>query len=177
MKQLLFSIAVALGCIVPAAAQLDGNAYPDRFNKAVYLELGGSGLLYSLNYDMRLTRGRQDGMGFRVGIGGISARGSTNDDTAQAGYLAIPVTFNYLIGERRHALELGAGATLLDFNAHGNVDNDYFDADFTGPVPHANIGYRYQSLDNGFTGRLTYTPFIGDGIEHWIGISFGVNFK
>lgn len=175
MKQLFFALVAVLCCALPATAQTE--SFGDRHNKAVFLELGGSGLIYSLNYDMRLNRGRQDGMGFRVGIGGLGGSASSGGDNVSAGFVAIPLTFNYLLGERRHALELGAGATILTGRAEGSVEGEFFEGRGTAPLAHANIGYRFQSLGNGFTGRVTYTPFIGQGIGHWVGVSFGVNFK
>ena len=147
-------------------------------NKAIFLELGGSGLLYSFNYDQRLQRGRQDGMGFRVGIGGLGASFSADGEgtRARASYVAAPLTFNYLLGARRHALELGAGATLFNGQVDGQVDDQNFDVNGFAAIPHANIGYRFQALDDGFVGRFTYSPFLSGGYAHF-GLSFGITLK
>lgn len=145
------------------------------YNKAIYLELGGNGLLYSFNYDMRLNRGRQDGIGFKIGVGGISVRANGENESGGVGYLAIPATCNYLIGKRRHALEMGVGATLFHLSASGTSNNNFVSGSGTALLPHANFGYRYQALNDGFTFRLALTPFIGAG--PFAGISFGFNFK
>ncbi|PHI21397.1 hypothetical protein CEQ90_03085 [Lewinellaceae bacterium SD302] len=159
---------------VEAQRSYDRTGY-GRYNKAVFLELGGSAGIYSFNYDMRLNRGRQDGIGFRVGVGGLSARVTANDQSGRVGYIAIPATFNYVLGQRRHGLELGIGGTLFHVNGEAEDSNDSFDFDGTAAVPHLNLGYRYQALNDGLFFRLTYTPFIGLG--HMAGVSLGFNFK
>ena len=44
------------------------DTYAQQAAKAVYVELGGAGLA-SVNYDTRLMK-KEDGIGFRVGLGG-----------------------------------------------------------------------------------------------------------
>ena len=85
--------------------------------------------------------------------------------------------FNYLIGRNRHALELGAGATLL--NVNGEYDFGTEEGSFRGftPIPTANIGYRFQALGNGFTGRFNLSPLFSEGFGVWFGLSVGVTFK
>lgn len=68
----------------------------------LYLEVGGAGVIYSINYDRRFGR-VENGWGFRLGAGGAGGNGT--------GYLAIPAQLNYLLGNSGNYLELGAGAT------------------------------------------------------------------
>lgn len=173
--RLLILSLFCLGCIPSLFGQRSFRSFDSDFayNKAVYLELGGNGLIYSFNYDMRLQRGRQDGVGFKIGLGGLGGQVSSNGDTGRAGYLAIPATFNYLLGKRRHALEMGFGATFFHASAGTDFGNDVVSG--SALLPHANLGYRYQALNDGFTFRLTLTPFIG--VAPFAGISFGFNFK
>ncbi|MEM9835292.1 MAG: hypothetical protein AAF828_02240 [Bacteroidota bacterium] len=177
-QSIFLSLALLFGFITSLSAQRFNSYRADQsFNKAVYLELGGNGILYSLNYDMRLQRGRQDGIGFKVGIGGLSVNADTDSGSGNAGYLAVPATFNYLLGRKRHALEMGVGATFFYVSAEGDFgDNgEFVDGHGAALLPHYNFGYRYQALNDGFTFRLTYTPFIG--VSPFVGISFGFNFK
>ncbi|NBC24654.1 MAG: hypothetical protein GVX78_03460 [Bacteroidetes bacterium] len=44
----------------------------DSYHKNIYAEFLGSHILLGVNYDMRLKKGRMDGIGFRAGIGGLS---------------------------------------------------------------------------------------------------------
>ena len=175
-QTIFLSLLFCLGFATSLGAQRFGSyTNGSAYNKAVFLELGGDGLLYSINYDMRLQRGRQDGIGFKAGIGGLSANISSDGDSGRAGYFAIPATFNYLLGKKRHALEMGFGATFLHVGAQGEVDNERVSVRGSAVYPHANFGYRYQALNDGLTLRLTLTPLVGIGM--YGGVSVGFNFK
>ena len=54
-------------------------------NKAVYVEGLGSGLLLSVNYNFRL-RNTQDGLGMRIGVGGLSLAATATDNNGVEGY-------------------------------------------------------------------------------------------
>lgn len=77
--------------------------------KQVYLELIGAGGGPSLNYDARFGN-KENGLGYRVGIGGEFSY-SSSLGTSSA--LAIPAGINYLLGKRKHYLDLGSGATVF----------------------------------------------------------------
>lgn len=117
--------------------------------KNVYAELFGNGLMLSLNYDFRFAQ-KQKGWGMRIGAGYFD--GGTGN-----GVLAIPVAVNYLAGNGPSYLELSMGATFATF------DNDYRSFYFYYPtkllfIP--GLGYRFQPLGKGFTGRLAFAPLI-----------------
>jgi hypothetical protein len=138
----------------------------------IYFELGGPGIIYSFNYDGRFGN-FENGIGFRVGIGGASVNGS--------GYVAVPVQLNYLAGTKGKYLELGAGATYapnLDlFNttkSDGTTTNPQTYGTFT-------IGFRKQPLGRkGFTFRAAFSPifsFAGGGsFLPFAGVSWGYRF-
>lgn len=46
----------------------DADIAPPHARQAIYTELGGAGLVLSLNYDTRLTK-KEGGLGMRGGIG------------------------------------------------------------------------------------------------------------
>ena len=80
-------------------------------NKAVYVEGLGSGLLLSVNYDFRF-RNTQDGLGMRIGVGGLSLAATATDNngatsSAHLGVVTLPVLVNYLVGKGRFAFEMG----------------------------------------------------------------------
>ena len=173
-----FLLLLCCAFITSTSAQYTTDYATTGRNQAVYLELGGSGLLYSINYDFRLNRGRQDGAGVRVGIGGLGVSASTSEGSASASYFAAPVMFNYLVGKRRHAFEVGAGVTLLNVNGEVDIEDEFARVNGFAPLPTVNVGYRFQSLENGFTGRFNLSPIVAGGtIVPWVGLSFGVNFK
>jgi hypothetical protein len=130
----------------------------------VYLEVGGAGVVYSLNYDGRFGK-IENGFGFRLGIGGASYGGD--------GYIAIPAQVNYLLGSKGQYLELGAGISYVSIT-------DIFDSgDKASQVLGAfTIGFRKQPFGKkGLTWRIAFTPFIGDGfIQPWGGASVGFRF-
>lgn len=134
----------------------------------VYVELGGPGVIYSFNYDGRFGP-YENGMGFRVGVGGAYVNGS--------GYFAFPVQLNYLIGTHGKYIEVGGGATYaphLDlFDVHNSSDT-YTYGTFT-------IGYRKQPLGKkGFTFRAAFSPIIGfeggGSFLPFAGVSWGYRF-
>lgn len=158
-----------------------------RRQQAVFLEGGGAGFLYSVNYDFRLQKGRRDKWGMRVGIS-VFGGDITVDSVRKIGRItlvALPIQVNYLIGARKSALELGAGVTPLF--AAGVIDSSasvyYFDnfkkrASAFYPAVNALIGYRFTSLNNGFMFRATLNPSIvyGEFIPS-IGLSVGYHFS
>lgn len=131
----------------------------------VYLEAGGSGIIYSVNYDGRFGK-IENGLGFRIGIGGASYGGD--------GYVAIPAQVNYLLGSKGQYLELGGGITYL------SVSDIFFDSNNSASTVVGSfvIGFRKQPFGKkGLTWRLAFSPFIGfDGFQPWAGASVGFRF-
>lgn len=153
----------------------------DRHNKAIFVEAFGQGLQASVNYDMRIKKGVQDGLGFRVGIGGIFT-GTADADAGPEphGVLAFPLGINYLVGENRSAFEVGLG--LMPHRAatplHSPTKPKIIDENGWGTNGFLNIGYRFQPINNGFIFRFDWTPVFGDvGFISRFGISAGFGFK
>src|SRR3569833_801826 len=77
-----------------AAANDDGKfMYTDRPPQALYMELYGRGIVYSVNYDCRFQK-KLKGMGFSAGVGGLVIAGIS--------FVAAPLTINDLIGDNGH---------------------------------------------------------------------------
>jgi hypothetical protein len=158
-------------------AQKGGGDYR---RKGVFLEILGNGLLATVNYDMRFNKNRQDGLGFRVGIGGLSVNGTDNAGlSVNAGILTIPFEINYLSGKRRSAFEAGLGLTPLFISAKIKLDDEKFGGSGSGTNGFLSLGYRYQPINKGFLFRINWTPIINSyGISPaWFGISFGFSFR
>ena len=161
-KVALLSLFLLVGSVT-ARAQTPKDS-TDRFCRdAVYIELGGSGGLYSFNFDYRISKE----IGFRLGF------------TAWSIVTAFPITVNYLVGWHAHHIELGMGAVVGFVSLTGGTS-------FLGNGPstgaqalwwEGTIGYRYQPDDGGFVFRIDYTPLLEPkGIYSWGGISFGYAF-
>ena len=157
MKRML--VFMVIGCL------LVGSANAQKSAKALYAEIGGPGLA-SINYDMRFAK-KEDGLGFRVGIGGFSVDGTS--------LFLVPVGLNYIMSkDQKNYFELGAGVTYATINDDFDDGDDFYDGTFG----HLNIGYRLQPRDGGFFFRAAINPVFGSGtfFPYYAGIGFGYKF-
>jgi len=130
--------------------------------KAVYGELGGSGLIFSANFDMRFKG--STGLGFRLGIGGAGGTGG--------GVVTFPFGLNYVSGKGDHHFEAGTTFTVVTaaFDISDNGSTWFL-------LPH--FGYRYSKPSNSFNARIYIGPLIGDGFVFFPfgGLSVGYTLK
>jgi hypothetical protein len=130
---------------------------------AIYLDLAGPGLFYSINYDRELI----PDLAVRIGLSylsvGASAGDGSNTASAKFSYLAIPITASYLgIGSKSNMLELGGGPVIMNLSGSGLVESD--DAkvaaggSYTTLALTALAGYRHQPEDGGFVFRIGASP-------------------
>ena len=138
----------------------------DRAPQAVYAELWGKGLIFSVNYDRRFSK-RLDGLGFSVGAGYLKVDG--------VGLFSLPVGLNYLLGKNGKYLELGAGASYFSATI-SDIDNASDHGSTV--IGTMTIGYRSQPVNGGFMFRAGLNPIIfkNNFIPYWPYISFGYNF-
>jgi len=172
-----FAIAAAIviaSLASPAGAGADDGDDPAN---SVYVELGGPGLLYSVNYERLL---RPD-VSLRVGLGAFAIR----EDGTEKGmtWLTVPITASYLVGQRAHRFEVGGGLATgyawSDLNQRAGATDDYF---LIALAVHA--GYRYQPRAGGFLLRALVTPIVGGRrfaplrmpVTLWAGLSAGWSF-
>jgi hypothetical protein len=147
-----------------------------RAAKAVYLEVLGSGVGLSLNYDTRFKPGLT-GLGLRAGIGGIS--GSSNQGSVTL--ISLPALVNYVLGNSRASFESGLGIMANYVTAAGRdaLTGDYATGKGVGVSVAGNFGLRLQPKQNGVHFRLYWSPFITDhGLQaRWLGLSLGYGFR
>ncbi len=121
----------------PARTASPAEAAPGAQN-AVYLEVGGAALSFSVNYERRL--------GNRVSL----RAGAGSDGTLAA----VPVTLSvFVVRSGDHALELGVGATYLR-RASPAVE--------TYTIGTGILGYRYAPTKGGVNVRVALTPLVGE---------------
>ena len=164
MRQLLSLLILSL-LSVSAIAQDKTSNTETKGASSVYGEIGGPGL-FSINYDFRFQKS-QSGLGMRLGLGGI---GFLN-----AGVFTLPVGLNYLSGKDGHYFEAGAGASLFSLSDGESV----FEANSSTVIGYLSLGYRYQPIKRGFTGRVFISPLIvpeGGFFPFYGGISAGFKF-
>ncbi len=164
MKKAIYTIAIITGLCLSTNttyAQKTGNSMP----QAIYLDLGGPGGAYSLNYDINFDAA-PGGFGVRAGLSYMSFGG--------VGLFTFPVMGNYLFGNGNHFFEVGLGATYMKLSAEG----DALFIDGSGIVGTMNIGYRYQPQDGGFLFRAGLSPMFGGFGFYplWGYLSFGYSF-
>ncbi len=149
-----------------------------KANNAIFLELGGNGLIYSLNYERLFG---DSNFSVRLGISyiSVSAGSSSNGGEAKATFMTFPILGNYYVGGRNHKLQLGGGVSILYASASsssGGVGPAGVESAFV-PAPTVAIGYRYLPVKPGFTFFIGLTPFIVPGGKQtffpWAGMSFG----
>jgi hypothetical protein len=148
-----------------------------RHDNLIFVELGGNGILYTINYDRAIAAG----FTFRVGLGhlaeGANPIASAQTVTASLGAFGIPVLINHVSGSDKHRLELGAGVTFLYTQATQATRYRAATPSGISPLATALVGYRYVPEDGGFTYRVGFTPLISTGgILPWAGVSFGYLF-
>jgi len=188
MKRLILVAALLLSSFV---AFSQDQHLPTR---SVFMELGGSGLAYSFNYDFRFDSTRMDSWGMRVGAGGYSIDGDS--------FYSLPVLVNKLYGKDGRYFEFGLGMTFFGIknNTYTYCSSGYYDANgmyvclyqdvesdinFILPVDGSpslmgtmNIGYRKIPVDGGFTWRVNLTPIFNNN-GFWplfAGVGFGYAF-
>ncbi|TDS14563.1 hypothetical protein [Sphingobacterium paludis] len=141
-----------------------------QHRKFGYVELGGTSVFTSLNFDMRVNKENPDGLGFRVGFG--SSFGAFDMDKI---YTA-PVGINYVFGKGKSGLIVGANSVF----AINGEPKEKKSGDFKSVIFSADIGYRYTPTTNGFGFQATYTPLFNtvDGaMPFWIGVGIGYSWK
>lgn len=145
----------------------------NSYRKSLFAELAGNAIGISTNFDMRFRPGRNDGLGFRAGIGTGLLYYSDNNRYYETQYVSMPLNLNYIVGNRRSGFETGIGGTSQF--ALGSV-NDHSQAQFEGFLT---AGYRFQPLTKGLMLRANWIPTVNkSGIDPaTFGVSAGYSFK
>jgi len=143
-------------------------------HNSVYLELGGSGFIWSANYDRMFG----EHFSLRVGVEGVEFDPLCD---CKSFFYVVPVTASALVFPGVHKLEIGLGATTWI----GTTENSGYKP---APMIWATgiFGYRYAPKHSGFMFRASFTPVvaigdIGRGAPRpyafpWAGLSVGYQF-
>lgn len=180
--------APAAAGMAPAddASLMSSDALGERSAKnSVFAELGGNGVIYTLNYERFFLQDaalRVGAMYFGVSAVGTGSDGST--DSASASWLAVPIVLEYTgVRSGNHALELGIGVEPMHFSATASSGGTFAGANGWLMTGTGSIGYRYQDPKGGFLFRATFSPLFvfspgegGSAFIPWGGVSFGYSF-
>jgi len=177
MLRLLSSCALFMlffGTLPHHSCAQESTPSSDFARNSIFLELGGNGLLYSLNYDHKFfdhASARIGGMFLTV------AADDPNTLDGRVSVILVPILANYLVGNGSSRLEIGGGLLLGGVNADASVENEAIDEIGGGATLTANLGYRLQPRDGGFLFRIGFTPVFGPGyFLPWAGLSLGATF-
>jgi len=167
--------AAAPPAAAPApAAPAESSPTERSANNALYVELLGAGLFYSLNYDRAFGP-----IAGRIGIGYFSISGNSgNGGSSSSTFISVPVTVSYLgIGSLKHMFEIGAGVSINYFGGGASFANVSTTASVTEVFGTLVLGYRYQPPDGGFFLRAGIDPIIGNfGFLPWPYVGLGATF-
>ena len=174
MAALLWLLEASLTSLRATDLQVEHNANARKTDSsamnAVYFELAGNAVFYSVNYDRMLT----EHFSLRAGIEGMDAFHT----------MAVPLMINYLFGSGDHRLELGLGGVFFSEADDGLL---WYRNLFTTRVTSyttATVAYRFHPKGGGFLFRIGFTPILEEirvidarlPIMPWIGISIGTTF-
>jgi hypothetical protein len=144
---------------------------------AVYFEVLGNGLLYSINYERYFPR---YDLGLRGGASFITYKVSSASGSGNLTLASWPLVVSYYWGSPRHKVQLGLGATVLYFDASSDSTGTKFEGAGTGLGVAATgvIGYRYMPKNGGFTFGAGFTPLLRatKGFLPWGGANVGFAF-
>lgn len=138
-----------------------GAAWLPAQRHSAFVELGGSGGLFSVNHELVMVQGEKFALTRRIGLSfmPIDANNGVN--------LIVPAALMGRFGQDRHFAELGLGLGSSFTTEGAFFMRGLFIA-----------GYRHHTAGPLFF-RLSYTPlmsiFYDFQWEHWVGVSIGVN--
>jgi len=189
------SIAPAMPAPAPAGEAATAPApsherEPELAPNSIYAEGLGAGIAYSINYERMIV----DDFAVRVGFGylsvGASSTSSDGTVSASASFLSVPIIASYTgVRSGKHALELGAGTTLIF--ASGTASGFGVNSSGSGMAPIGDllIGYRIHPVNHaGFNFRVGAMALVGKGLSFssgdpeaigvlpWLYLSLGASF-
>ncbi|HPR60878.1 MAG TPA: hypothetical protein PLF35_08030 [Prolixibacteraceae bacterium] len=183
MNRIIFTSILLFFFCSQLFAQTDSLQF-NSYHKNIYAELFGSHLIGGVNFDMRLNKGQMDGIGFRVGVGGINVSASTPEINASLGLVTFPIEFNYLYGKKRSFLLTGIGILPLYAAISGSgevTNNEYINEEgFAVTGGFLTIGYRFQPKNSGIMFQANWNPmFLRNSgfFSSWFGLGLGFGFK
>lgn len=159
----------------PAEVEEEPKAADEReANNALYVELLGASLFYSINYDRRIGD-----LAIRAGLMYFSVSSGTtaSGDSASASWLGFPISVMYNIGSIKHSFEVGAGITIHHFGGSVNTLGVESSDSATLVLGHGILGYRFQPPRTGFFLRAGLSPIVGSGVFlPWPHVGLGATF-
>lgn len=138
-----------------AASSSKGQQAQERTQlNSVFLELGGNGGFYSVNYDRRLLWAGGWSLAGRVGTMYYSSA-SGRAEGGRSVWLAAPLEVSWLRGKGNHLLEMGLGVTSLYLKYPEEESSQGKELRL---LPVGRVGYRFQQREGGMFYKAGFTP-------------------
>jgi hypothetical protein len=164
MKKIILTLGVVISAITSFSQETTNQETVKR--NTFYVEAFGQGLYNSLTFDRLYRMDKKIKTSFSGGL--------TLIPSSELFVIATPFSYNYLLGQNNHKLELGLGATAM-FIRRGNIRSSELYYDNIGNLQEKSyigheydyfsyltlkVGYRYQKPEGGAFFRATFTPTI-----------------
>lgn len=175
---------------IPAHSQERKDIYR---NKSFFLELGGSGVaVLTGNFDFRFAKGRNDGLGMRIGIGGESSKSEPllGSGETKTKLFTVPLEVNYVFGKKRFSFEIGYSLTYVSETEDSSIkfyNPNYYNTHESGNfvVSYVPVGFRIKPKADGFLLKFNVGPlidysapnvFYDNKIQFFAGLAIGYSF-
>jgi hypothetical protein len=146
------------------------NVFAQKRQNAIFVEVKGTGVNLTLNYDTRLSF-KKNGLGARIGIGSFGNKYSS--------VINLPIELNYLFGNEKHFFETSIGTVWGNYIEESDDRKGFADLYITplqGWAFCIGTGYRYQKAGK-ILFRINFTPlFTRNKIYSLAGTSMGYSF-
>ena len=176
MKTIICCLFLLL--VIEAARAQSEDLEPTIKRNTVFVELGGSAVAYSINYD------RRSAVFFFCST--ERARGIERLLVGTEVVFLLPATFNGFVGKGNHHFNVGIGMAYSNGNEELIRGGEKRQIRFQTVDAIARIGYRLQKPQGGFFLSVAYTPFVPIHTDsffrtegewyHWAGIGLGRTF-
>lgn len=156
----------------PSAAEPARTAH-----NAIFAEVFGSGLLYSVNYERIFDA--LGGVGVRAGVSYFTYPVSSYGKSGNLSLFTVPLMASWYWGSPSHKLQLGLGATVIYLGASTDSQGTEFGGERAGFGVAASgvVGYRYLPPRGGITFGVGFTPLVRPGRAlAWGGANVGYLF-
>jgi hypothetical protein len=140
---------ILIGAFLEGTAQQVVQSLPKN---TFFLELGGNGMFYSLNYDRILLDRPTWKIAARIGGMYFPGLGESNRHM-----IGLPLEISYLKGRNNHHLEVGLGFTSV-YDTYPLAETQLRELAVMGV---GRIGYRYQKREGGLFFKTGFTPLLG----------------
>ncbi len=121
------------------------------FKTAIFGQLGTTSMGLGFGFDMRLQRGKRNGIGVEAALSCAPAPDNLT-------VVSFPVGLNYLFGKRAHFFEMGLSTTPILFLTNREKQNNVNPSFNLTLSPR--IGWRYQNPNEGLFVSICVAPLV-----------------